>query len=134
MFDLCSELESELGVKFSPEVVASLSHLASDKTRRSAEDLEAFAQHAKRTNVTADDVKLLTRRNPKLVKFPQFLTTKSLYHRTEASDSSDSDSSLDATLYLVIFSASSSRQSAERGSSESSSWRQTCEENSEEER
>ena len=75
MFDLCSELESELGVKFSPEVVASLSHLASDKTRRSAEDLEAFAQHAKRTNVTADDVKLLTRRNPKLVKFPQFLTS-----------------------------------------------------------
>ena len=74
MFDLCSELESELGVKFSPEVVASLSHLASDKTRRSAEDLEAFAQHAKRTNVTADDVKLLTRRNPKLVKFPELLT------------------------------------------------------------
>ena len=75
VFDLCSELESELGVKFSPEVVASLSHLASDKTRRSAEDLEAFAQHAKRTNVTADDVKLLTRRNPKLVNFPQFLTS-----------------------------------------------------------
>ena len=75
VFDLCSELESELGVKFSPEVVASLSHLASDKTRRSAEDLEAFAQHAKRTNVTADDVKLLTRRNPKLVKFAQFLTS-----------------------------------------------------------
>ena len=65
--DLCTELESELGVKFTPEVIASLGYLAFDKTQRSAEDLEAFAQHAKRTNVTGDDVKLLTRRNTNLV-------------------------------------------------------------------
>lgn len=64
--DLCTELESELGVKFTPEVVATLGHLAFDKTQRSAEDLEAFAQHAKRSNVTGDDVKLLTRRNTNL--------------------------------------------------------------------
>lgn len=64
--DLCTELESELGVKFTPEVVASLGYLALDKAQRSAEDLEAFAQHAKRTNVTGDDVKLLTRRNTNL--------------------------------------------------------------------
>lgn len=64
--DLCTELESELGVKFTPEVIASLGYLAFDKTQRSAEDLEAFAQHAKRTNVTGDDVKLLTRRNTNL--------------------------------------------------------------------
>lgn len=65
--DLCTELESELGVKFTHEVVASLGYLAYDKIQRSTEDFEAFAQHAKRTNVTADDVKLLTRRNSNLV-------------------------------------------------------------------
>jgi len=64
--DLCAELESELGVKFTPEVLVSLGYLTLDKTQRSAEDLEAFAQHAKRTNVTGDDVKLLTRRNKNL--------------------------------------------------------------------
>lgn len=64
--DLCTELESELGVKFTHEVVASLGYLAYDKIQRSTEDFEAFAQHARRTNVTADDVKLLTRRNSNL--------------------------------------------------------------------
>ena len=67
MADLCTELETDLGVKFTPEVVVSLGYLAFDKTQGSAEDLEAFAQHAKRTNVTGDDVKLLTRRNTNLV-------------------------------------------------------------------
>lgn len=65
--DICSDLEKELGVKFSPEVRATIGHLAVKKTASAAEDLEAFAQHGKRTNVTAEDVKLLTRRNPNLV-------------------------------------------------------------------
>ena len=73
--DICSDLEKELGVKFSPEVKATIGHLAVKKTASAAEDLEAFAQHGKRTNVTAEDVKLLTRRNPNLViKFLRFLT------------------------------------------------------------
>ena len=65
--DICSDLEKELGVRFSPEVKATIGHLAVKKTVLAAEDLEAFAQHGKRTNVTAEDVKLLTRRNPNLV-------------------------------------------------------------------
>ena len=40
-----------------------------DKNQRAAQDLEAFAQHAKRSNITGEDVKLLTRRNPHLVTF-----------------------------------------------------------------
>lgn len=82
--DLCTELESELGVKFTPEVVASLGYLAFDKTQRSAEDLEAFAQHAKRTNVTGDDVKLLTRRNTNLVNHTYKWHLKQFYPRFAA--------------------------------------------------
>ena len=65
--DICSELKSELGVEFSPEVVAALTELTLEKNKRSAEDLEAFAQHAKRSTINVEDVKLLTRRNPALV-------------------------------------------------------------------
>ena len=72
--DICSELQAEVGVKFSAEVVATISSLAWDKVKRSAEDLELFAGHAKRSNIWADDVKLLTRRNPKLVRNNQVLT------------------------------------------------------------
>ena len=82
--DLCTELESELGVKFTPEVVASLGYLALDKAQRSAEDLEAFAQHAKRTNVTGDDVKLLTRRNTNLVNINNKRPLKQIFPRFAA--------------------------------------------------
>ena len=66
--DICSELESDLAVKFSPEAIASIARLAVKKTELAADSLEAFAKHAKRTNITPDDVKLLTRRNPNLVR------------------------------------------------------------------
>ena len=82
--DICSELQAEVGVKFSAEVVATISSLAWDKVKRSAEDLESFAGHAKRSNIWADDVKLLTRRNPKLVRNNQvksFLDIKNLSFR-----------------------------------------------------
>ena len=65
--DICHDLEVNLGIKFSTEVRATLSNLALNKIKSSAEDLEAFANHGKRINVAADDVKLLTRRNHNLV-------------------------------------------------------------------
>ena len=67
--DLSAEVGAETGVRFSAEVVTTLAELAVDKNQRAAQDLEAFAQHAKRSNITGEDVKLLTRRNPHLVTF-----------------------------------------------------------------
>jgi len=66
VFDICSELETDLGVKYTPEAVAAISNLTEKKIERSADYLEAFAKHAKRSNITADDVKLLTRGNKNL--------------------------------------------------------------------
>ena len=43
-----------------------LGRARSDKNQRTAQDLEALAEHTNRNNVTRDDVKLLTRRNPHL--------------------------------------------------------------------
>ena len=68
VIDTCSTIETEIGVTFNPEVIANITKLAIDKIKRTAEDLEAFACHAKRTTILPDDVKLLTRRNPKLVQ------------------------------------------------------------------
>merc|ERR1711874_103113 len=64
--DLCGEVAGEVGVEFSRETIATLALVAIDKVERSAGDLEAFANHAKRSTVTTDDVKLLTRRNTEL--------------------------------------------------------------------
>jgi len=72
--DICAEVGAETGVQISPEVITTLAELAVDKNQRTAQDLEAFAQHAKRSNVTGDDVKLLTRRNPHLTAHLSSLT------------------------------------------------------------
>jgi len=66
VYDICSELESDLGVKYTPEAVAAIASLTEKKIERSADYLEAYAKHAKRSNITADDVKLLTRGNKNL--------------------------------------------------------------------
>ena len=71
--DICSELQTELGLSFSPELVSALTELTLEKNKSSAEDLEAFAQHAKRSTITAEDVKLLTRRNASLVRKTRFV-------------------------------------------------------------
>ena len=66
--DICSEVSENTAVKISPEVATTIAELTVDKAQRSAQDLEAFAQHAKRSNITGEDLKLLTRRNPHLVR------------------------------------------------------------------
>jgi len=66
--DICSEVSDNTAVKISPEVATTIAELTVDKAQRSAQDLEAFAQHAKRSNITGEDVKLLTRRNPHLTQ------------------------------------------------------------------
>lgn len=48
------------------ETQAVVAQLVFDKILRSAQDLEAFAGHAKRSTVTTEDVRLLTRNTPHL--------------------------------------------------------------------
>ena len=60
---LSSEVGREEGVAFDKTVVASLANAAFEKLIEYGGDLEAFAKHAKRSTVQADDVKLLVRRN-----------------------------------------------------------------------
>lgn len=64
--DILTEVGAEHEVKFTGRTSATLTELVVDKVKRTAEDLEAFANHAKRTTITSDDVKLLTRRNSEL--------------------------------------------------------------------
>ena len=65
--DLSGEVSEQLGVEFCRETIATLALITVGKIERSAADLESFANHAKRTTVTTEDVKLLTRRNTHLV-------------------------------------------------------------------
>lgn len=66
----CGQLATEHGqsadLTYSRGLVAALGQLAFDQLRQCGQDLEAFARHAKRNTVQADDVKLLVRRNPRL--------------------------------------------------------------------
>ncbi|BES87558.1 Hypothetical protein NTJ_00363 [Nesidiocoris tenuis] len=45
-----------------------LSELFYRKLEEASQDLEAFACHGKRTNINLDDVKLLFRKNPKIIE------------------------------------------------------------------
>ena len=65
--DILVEVGAETGCNFTAESSATISELVLEKSVRSASDLQAFAAHAKRQSVTAEDVRLLTRRNPELV-------------------------------------------------------------------
>jgi len=64
--DILAEVGAETGCNFTAESSATISELVLEKSVRSASDLQAFAAHAKRQSVTAEDVRLLTRRNPEL--------------------------------------------------------------------
>jgi len=64
--DILVEVGAETGCNFTAESSATISELVLEKSVRSASDLQAFAAHAKRQSVTAEDVRLLTRRNPEL--------------------------------------------------------------------
>jgi histone H3/H4 len=64
--DILGEVGVQHSVQFSGQVSAIVTELVVDKVERTAEDLEAFASHAKRTTITSEDVRLLTRRNSEL--------------------------------------------------------------------
>ncbi|PRD28357.1 UNVERIFIED_CONTAM: centromere protein S [Trichonephila clavipes] len=63
---ICTEAAEGFKVQFSKEFIATVADLTFRQAGIFAEDLEAFAKHAKRTTVTTDDVKLLVRRSKSL--------------------------------------------------------------------
>ena len=66
--DILAEAErTEPGLVVDTAAVAVAAELVLEKIVRTAEDLEAFANHAKRTTINTEDVKLLVRNCPKLV-------------------------------------------------------------------
>ncbi|XP_042904959.1 centromere protein S [Parasteatoda tepidariorum] len=63
---ICADIATEYKVNFSKEFMATLADLTFHQASIFAEDLEAFAKHAKRTTVNSEDVKLLVRRSKSL--------------------------------------------------------------------
>ncbi|XP_061545065.1 centromere protein S isoform X1 [Phycodurus eques] len=77
---MCHKLGEEHRREFSRQVVAAIAETAFRQCDIFAKDLEAFAKHAKRCTVSAEDVKLLARRSTALVSFPNqiFITMRHL--------------------------------------------------------
>ncbi|XP_077583311.1 centromere protein S [Stigmatopora nigra] len=63
---ICQNMSEEYRRKLSRQVVAAITETTFGQCEIFAKDLEAFAKHAKRCTVSADDVKLLARRSTAL--------------------------------------------------------------------
>ncbi|KAM4885817.1 centromere protein S [Sylvia borin] len=66
---LCREVEEDKDVQFSKQSIAAIAEITFRQCEIFAKDLEMFARHAKRTTVTTEDVKLLSRRSNSLLKY-----------------------------------------------------------------
>ncbi|XP_021927434.1 centromere protein S-like isoform X1 [Zootermopsis nevadensis] len=64
---ICQEVGGQIKMELEKDVINLIGELIWKKMRVISQDLEHFAKHAKRTTINAEDVKLLTRRNPSLV-------------------------------------------------------------------
>ncbi|KAL6458318.1 hypothetical protein MHYP_G00335480 [Metynnis hypsauchen] len=68
---LCQQAAVDHEREFSRQAIAALAEITFRQCDIFATDLEAFARHAKRQTVTADDVKLLARRSAALSNYIQ---------------------------------------------------------------
>ncbi|XP_008317797.1 centromere protein S [Cynoglossus semilaevis] len=68
---LCQKVGEEHHRPFSRQIIAALAETTFRQCDIFARDLEAFARHAKRSTVTADDVKLIARRSTALFVYIQ---------------------------------------------------------------
>lgn len=64
---ICEAEGAEAGFTVTRETVAVLTELALRYSKTLAQDLEAFAKHARRTKVTVDDVVLCARKDERLL-------------------------------------------------------------------
>ncbi|KAK2861993.1 hypothetical protein Q5P01_001526 [Channa striata] len=63
---LCQNMRGDFQREFSRQVIAAIAETTFRQCDIFAKDLEAFARHAKRSTVSAEDVKLLARRSTAL--------------------------------------------------------------------
>ncbi|XP_060529280.1 centromere protein S-like [Cylas formicarius] len=68
---ICGEVCTGLGMTIDSNASDLIAEMVYKKLCLYAEDLEAFQKHARRSQVTVDDVKLLVRRNDSLADFVQ---------------------------------------------------------------
>nr|XP_009669954.1 PREDICTED: centromere protein S [Struthio camelus australis] len=66
---LCQDVAEDRDMQFSKQAIAAISEITFRQCENFAKDLEMFARHAKRSTVTAEDVKLLARRSNSLLKY-----------------------------------------------------------------
>ncbi|XP_014661764.1 PREDICTED: centromere protein S-like [Priapulus caudatus] len=64
---ICEKFAEENDVTFTRKLLPLFSEAVCQQAQSFAVDLELFANHAKRTTINADDVKLLVRKNPDLL-------------------------------------------------------------------
>ncbi|XP_074550918.1 centromere protein S [Halichoeres trimaculatus] len=68
---LCQRAGEDINREFSRQAIAAISETAFRQCDIFAKDLELFARHAKRSTVSAEDVKLLSRRSTALSVYIQ---------------------------------------------------------------
>ncbi|CAL1609455.1 unnamed protein product [Knipowitschia caucasica] len=68
---LCQKTGQEHHKEFSRQTIAAIAETSFRQCEIFARDLEAFARHAKRTTVSAEDVKLVARRSTALSMYIQ---------------------------------------------------------------
>lgn len=69
------QIAKETTLEISDELAALVTETAFRFTQVLVTDVEAFAQHAHRSIINLDDLRLFVRRNPYLVCFAKFLST-----------------------------------------------------------
>ncbi|XP_070207605.1 centromere protein S-like [Littorina saxatilis] len=80
---ICQETEEKYDVSISQQGVAAIAETLWRQTESFASDLELFAKHARRSVISPDDIKLLVRRNPHLLKHIQNMHAEQTSGREE---------------------------------------------------
>lgn len=67
----CQEIADKEQISFQKKVLAVMTEAAWKYSEMMARDLELFAQHARRNTISVEDVKMVARKSPKLVRYIQ---------------------------------------------------------------
>ncbi|KNE65671.1 hypothetical protein AMAG_09654 [Allomyces macrogynus ATCC 38327] len=101
---ICKAEEPNLDVRVPPAAMAAIAQVVHAQLELWGRDLEAFVKHRNKVTVSADDVKLLARRNPAL-----------LTHLSEYLDERQADKQFDAATTAAAAGASGGASSSKSG-------------------